>query len=115
MVVSMWIIFQKAGKPGWAAIIPIYNSIVLIQIAGKPIWWIFLFLIPFVNIVVSIIVLYNIALAFGKDGLFALGLIILPFIFYPILAFGKATYGVQITATPIETPPPTTPQIPISQ
>lgn len=92
MIVSMWIIFKKAGKPGWAAIVPIYNTIIMLEIAKKPIWWIILYFIPFVNIVISIIVIYNLALTFGKSGGFTLGLIFLPFIFYPILAFGKSAY-----------------------
>jgi len=109
IIVSMWIIFKKAGKPGWAAIIPIYNTIIMLQIAKKPIWWIILYFIPFVNIVISIIVIYNMALAFGKGGGFTLGLILLPFIFYPILAFGKSAYmqGVQTAASP-GTPPQAT-------
>jgi len=119
VIVAMWNVFLKAGKPGWAAIIPIYNSIVLIQIAGKPIWWILLYLIPFVNIVFSVIVIYNLAKNFGKGGGFAAGLIFLPFIFYPILAFGKSTYmpagqPAAPTAMPPQVPP-VIPQQPISQ
>ncbi len=91
-IVSMWKIFTKAGQPGWACIIPIYNIIVMIQIAGKPLWWIALFLIPFVNIVVGILLTVAIAKAFGKGGGFAAGMILLPIVFYPILAFGSATY-----------------------
>jgi len=88
----MWRIFEKAGRPGWAAIIPIYNSIVKLQIAGKPVWWFFLYLIPLVNIVIAIIVTVAFARVFGKGGWFAVGLIFLSFIFYPILAFGDAQY-----------------------
>ena len=92
VIVGMWKVFTKAGKPGWAAIIPIYNVIVLLEVVGKPVWWIVLLLIPFVNIVISI--LLNLALAerFGKDGLYAVGLIFLPFIFLPMLGFGSSTY-----------------------
>src|SRR5207237_10077413 len=88
MVASMWKIFTKAGKPGWAAIIPIYNLIVLLEIAGKPLWWFILMLIPFVNIVVFIMVLVSIARNFGKGVGFAIGMLLLPFIFYPMLGFG---------------------------
>ncbi len=105
MIASMWIIFKKAGKPGWAAIVPIYNNVVMLQIVNKPIWWIILYFIPFVNIVISIIVVYKLALAFGKGGGFALGLILLPFIFYPILAFGKSSY-MQGSPTNFSTPVP---------
>jgi hypothetical protein len=92
IVIGMWKVFTKAGKPGWAAIIPIYNMIVLLEIAGKPIWWFILMLIPFVNIVVIIIVLIALARNFGKGVGFAIGLLLLPFIFYPILGFGDAKY-----------------------
>ncbi|MGA8807804.1 MAG: DUF5684 domain-containing protein [Thermoanaerobaculia bacterium] len=92
IVAGMWKVFVKAGKPGWAAIIPIYNVIVLLEIAGKPLWWFILLLIPFVNLIVMIIVLVALARNFGKGIGFALGLLILPFIFYPILGFGDARY-----------------------
>jgi hypothetical protein len=92
MLVSMWKIFTKAGQPGWASLIPIYNAIVLLQIAGKPVWWILLLIIPFVNIVVGIMVLAGMVSAFGKGAGYVVGLIFLPIIFYPMLAFGDAQY-----------------------
>jgi hypothetical protein len=92
MIISMWKIFSKAGKPGWAAIIPIYNIIVLLEIVDKPLWWIILILIPFVNIVISIILCIELAKKFGQSAGFAVGLILLPIIFYPILGFGGAKY-----------------------
>lgn len=92
MLISMWKIYTKAGKPGWAAIIPIYNLIVLLEIVDKPLWWIILMLIPFVNIVISIIVTVELAKKFGQSVGFAIGMIIIPIIFYPILAFGGAKY-----------------------
>jgi hypothetical protein len=92
MIISMWKIFTKAGKPGWASIIPIYNIIVMLEIAGRPLWWFILMLIPFVNIIIWIIVLIDIAKRFGKGVGFAIGMLILPFIFFPILAFGDAQY-----------------------
>jgi len=92
MVIAMWKVFVKAGQPGWAILIPIYNTIVLIQIAGKPVWWFLLMFIPFVNFVIAIIVLLEIAKRFGKGGGFVAGLIFLPFIFWPILGFGSAEY-----------------------
>src|SRR5687767_953845 len=82
----------KAGQPGWAAIIPIYNVVVLLRIAGKPLWWIILLIIPLVNIIVWIIVSVAIANNFGRGTLFGIGLLVLGIIFYPILAFGDATY-----------------------
>jgi len=93
MIAAAWKMFEKAGKPGWAAIVPIYNAIVLLDIVGKPMWWIILMLIPVVNIVVGIIVLVRLARSFGKDVGFAIGMIFLPFIFYPILGFGDAQYS----------------------
>ena len=92
IIASLWKVFTKAGKPGWACIIPIYNIVVLLEIVGKPIWWIILLLIPLVNIVVLIIVYVALARAFGKGVGFALGLIFLGIIFFPILAFGSSTY-----------------------
>ena len=92
MIASMWKVFSKAGKPGWAAIIPIYNIIVMLQIAGKPVWWIVLFLIPIVSLIASILVAIGIANNFGKGTGFGLGLAFLSPIFYPILAFGSAQH-----------------------
>ncbi len=91
-IVGMWKMFAKAGQPGWAAIIPIYNAIVLLQIVGRPWWWILLFLIPIVNFIIAILVLVDLAQVFGKGAGFAIGLIFLGFIFVPILGFGSATY-----------------------
>ena len=92
IIASMWKIFTKAGQPGWAAIIPIYNAYVLLKVAGKPGWWLILMLIPIVNIVVSILMLVGITTNFGKGGGFVVGMIFLPIIFYPMLAFGSAEY-----------------------
>jgi hypothetical protein len=92
VIASIWIIFSKAGKPGWACIIPIYNIIVLLDIVGKPWWWLLLMIIPLVNIVIIIIVYHKLSLSFGKGGGFTVGIIFLAFIFLPILAFGEAKY-----------------------
>lgn len=100
MVISMWKIFTKAGKPGWAAIIPIYNLVVLLEVVGKPVWWIILFLIPIVNIVIAIMVTHQLSLAFGQGIGTTLLLIFLPFIGYPMLAFGSAQYTRPIDTTP---------------
>jgi len=54
VIVGMWKMFEKAGKPGWASLIPIYNFIVLLEIVGKPLWWIVLMFIPIVNIIFAI-------------------------------------------------------------
>lgn len=92
VIAGVWKTFTKAGKPGWACIIPIYNVIVLLQIAGRPLWWIILLIIPLVNLIISIIVSIDIAKAFGKGAGFGWGLAFLGFIFYPILGFGSAQY-----------------------
>jgi hypothetical protein len=92
MIASFWKVYAKAGQPGWAAIIPIYNVYVLLKIAGRPGWWLLLFLIPLVNLAIAIIVGIDVAKAFGKGAGFGLGLALLAVIFYPILGFGRATY-----------------------
>lgn len=91
-IACMWKIFAKAGKPGWAAIVPIYNIIVLLEIIGKPWWWLFLMMIPLVNFIIMIIMALELAKVFGKGAGFGVGLILLGFIFYPILAFSDAKY-----------------------
>jgi hypothetical protein len=92
MIASLWKVFVKAGKPGWACLIPVYNIIVMLEICGKPMWWIVLMFIPVVNIIVLILLVIALAKSFGKDTMFAVGLILLGIVFYPILAFGDAKY-----------------------
>ena len=91
-IVAQWKVFTKAGKPGWACLIPIYNIIVLLEIVGRPLWWIILAFVPLANIIISIMILVDLAKAFGQGGGFAVGLILLAPIFWLILAFGSATY-----------------------
>lgn len=92
IIAGFWKVFVKAAKPGWAAIVPIYNVIVLLQIAGKPLWWIILFFIPLINLVAAVLVGLAVAKQFGKSEIFGVGLGLLGFIFYPILGFGDAQY-----------------------
>jgi len=92
MIAALWKIFVKAGEPGWAAIIPVYNLVVMLKIVGRPVWWIVLFLIPFVNLIMGFIVAFDLAKVFGKGAGFALGMIFLFPIFYPILAWSDAKY-----------------------
>ena len=93
MIIAMWKIFTKAGKPGWAILIPIYNIIVMLEIVGKPTWWIIIILlVPIVNIVFLIWMINLLSLSFGKDVGFTIGILLLSFIFIPILGFGKAEY-----------------------
>jgi hypothetical protein len=90
MIASFWKIFAKAGQPGWASIIPIYNWIVWCRIAGRPAWWVLLLLLCFP--IFFIILCIDLAKSFGKGAGFAVGLILLGIIFFPVLAFGSAQY-----------------------
>lgn len=92
LIIGWWKIYEKAGQPGWAAIIPIYHWIIMLRTAGKPTWWVILFFIPFVNLVFFIWTLNMISKSFGKDEGFTVGLVLLRFIFVPILGFGSAKY-----------------------
>ena len=98
VIASQWIVFRKAGKPGWAVIIPVYNFVVVLRIVNRPIWWIILMFIPLVNFVISIILINDLAKSFGKGTGFTIGLFFLSFIFLPILAFGKSQYTKPVRA-----------------
>ncbi|OQA02882.1 MAG: hypothetical protein BWY69_00789 [Planctomycetes bacterium ADurb.Bin401] len=93
IIASLWKVFTKAGRPGWAAIIPIYNAYILIQIVSKPVWWLILMFIPLVNLIIMFILDLELAKRFAKGTGFAVGLFFLPFIFFPILAFSDAQYS----------------------
>ncbi|HOJ17083.1 MAG TPA: DUF5684 domain-containing protein [Ignavibacteriaceae bacterium] len=100
MIITMWKIFAKANKPGWAAIIPIYNMIVLLEVVGRPLWWILLMLIPCVNIVIGVILCFDLAKSFGKDAAFGIGILLLGIIFLPIIAFSSNIQYVGPAAAP---------------
>src|SRR5579864_2375630 len=89
---GMWKMFEKAGQPGWACLVPIYNIFILVRIVGKPDIWVLFMLIPFVNFIIGILLAIEVARVFGKGTGFGIGLIFLPMIFYPILGFGDARY-----------------------
>jgi hypothetical protein len=89
MIVSLWKIFEKANRPGWAAIIPIYNTYVMLEICGRPGWWLILMFIPFVSFVIAIILFMDLAKMFGQSGAFAIGLLFLPFIFFRFWGSGQ--------------------------
>jgi len=91
-IIATWRIYEKAGQPGWACLIPIYNFYVLLKIVGKPGWWLIWMFVPLANIVVGIWVINLLSISFGKNVGFTLGLIFLSIIFYPILGFGNAEY-----------------------
>src|SRR5262245_3986785 len=92
MIAACWKIFSKAGQPGWASIIPIYNVYIWCKIVGRPGWWVILMFIPFVNFIIGIILCIDLAKSFGKGVGFGLGLAFLGVIFFPILGFGSAQY-----------------------
>jgi hypothetical protein len=91
-VAGMWRTFEKAGKPGWAAIIPIYNTIVMLEIVGKPIWWIFLIIFPCTSFIFAIWTFNLLSKSFGQSEGFTIGLVLLPYVFFPILGFGSYKY-----------------------
>ncbi len=92
LLVSLWKIVAKAGEPGWSGIVPIYNMLVLAKIAQKPMWWGALVLIPLAGIVFQIWIWNRVVKRFGYSEGFTVGVILLPFIFLPILGFGSAQY-----------------------
>lgn len=114
MIICMWKIYSKAGQPGWAVIVPIYNLLVMLKIVNKPAWWFALFLSPILGSIVAmaspiagmivlvlsvivvfifnIIIIHRLSLSFGKGAGFTVGILFLPFIFIPLLAFGANEY-----------------------
>jgi uncharacterized protein DUF5684 len=99
LVASVWKTFVKAGLPGWGVLVPFYNVYLLVKLAGRPGWWLILLFIPLANVVVDVVLCTDIARRFGKGTGFAVGLFFLPFVFFPILAFGDARYSGATTAT----------------
>jgi len=110
-MIAGWKMYSKAGKPGWESIIPIYNLIVLLQIIQKPIWWIVLYFIPFVNTIITLLVALNLAKAFGKSAVFGVVLLWIFPIGYLILGFGSSKYAYGNVSTPTPATPPTTEQL----
>jgi hypothetical protein len=88
VLITFWRLFTKAGQPGWAILIPIYNIIVMLRVAGRPWWWLFLLIL----IIPALFIPFDMAKSFGKSTAFGVGLLFLGIIFYPILAFGNAVY-----------------------
>lgn len=113
MLVSMWKLYTKAGRKGFISIIPIYNGWVLFEIAGLKGWFILLMCIPVVNVIMMFMLYFKLAKAFGKSNGFAIGMLFLPIIFIPLLAFGKNEYALGLNYNnPVETtsnPEPTQP------
>ena len=92
MIASMWKVFTKAGQPGWAVLVPIYNIVIMLKMTGKPTWWLALFFVPVANFVVMVMIVIALAKSFGKGTGFGLGMLFFGFVFYPILGFGSAQY-----------------------
>ncbi|MFA7405715.1 MAG: DUF5684 domain-containing protein [Pelobacteraceae bacterium] len=92
IIAGQWIVFQKAGQAGWKCLIPFYNMYVMMEISGKPGWWMFLLLVPLVGIVIYLFAMLSLAKKFGRSELFGVGLVFLPMIFFPVLAFGGSEY-----------------------
>jgi hypothetical protein len=97
-IAGLWKVFTKANQPGWAAIVPFFNYYVLLKVVGRPGWWLILYFIPFVNIVIAIIVLWELAKSFNKSAGWFWGLLLLTFIFMPMLGFGSSTYAGPVAA-----------------
>lgn len=92
VLISLWVVFKKAGHSGWKCLIPVYNVYVLMQISGKPGWWVFLMFIPIVGTIFYLLAMLELADKFGRGALFGVGLCLLPMFCFPLLAFGGARY-----------------------
>lgn len=93
VVISLFKIFEKTREKGWKAIIPLYNLFIIQKIINKPWWWMILMFIPWFGIIWTIWSTNLLAKSFGKNRWFTLGMILLPFIFYPVLALGDNQYA----------------------
>ncbi len=82
-------VFEKAGKPLWAGFVPIYNLVVLLEIVGRPMWWVILLLIPFVNFIIAIILCLDLAKSYGKDTMWGILTVFFSFVMLPIMAFSS--------------------------
>ena len=84
---SWWMIFSKAGEAGWKVLVPFFNLFVLTKVLNKPVWWIVIYLLPLVG---YILISIQVSQLFSKKILYAVGLIFIPFVFYPMLGLGKS-------------------------
>ena len=106
-IAGLWKVLDKAGRPGWGAIVPIYNNWLIIEIVGRPVWWLALLFIPYASLVIVIILMVDLAKSFGKSTGFGVGLALLGPVFMPILGFGSATYlGPSVMQPPAPGGPP---------
>ncbi|MCB1324177.1 MAG: signal peptidase I [Spirochaetales bacterium] len=94
VVVGMWMIFEKAGRPGWKALIPVYNLIILLDIIGRPRWWIVFYLLIISAPIAALINAIDLGTRFGQErGWGVIWLWLLSFVGYPRLAFGPYIYA----------------------
>jgi hypothetical protein len=93
--------FKKAGEPAWQAFIPIWNTVVMLKIAGKPLWWIVLLIVPVVGLVVMVLAFHGLSTAFGHGAGFTVGLVLLPIVFYYILSYDSNPYRGATSAAPV--------------
>lgn len=96
-LVGLWKVFEKAGEPGWAAIVPFYNLMVMFRISGMSEMWILGCFVPCLNLYPFFMVHIKLAEKFGKDLGFGVGMAFLPYVFLPILGFGDARYEDSLT------------------
>jgi hypothetical protein len=99
VIAGLWATLNKAGRPGWGAIIPIFNLYLIIKMAGRPGWWLILYLIPIVNIIIALIVAIDVSQNFGHGAGYGILLWIFPWLMYLVLGFGGAQYN-QVVGRP---------------
>ena len=99
-IAGLWKMFEKGGQAGWKAIIPIYNYIVLLELIGRPIWWVILLFVPVVDIVIWFIMCLDTAKSYSRGTGTAIGLFFLAPIFFIVLGFSSdAEYKGPVAAT----------------
>ena len=89
VIIAMWRVYERAGEPGWAVLIPFYNMYVLTKVGGVSGWWVVVMFIPLINIIALFVVSIGVARRFDRGAGFGIGLALLPMIFYPMLAWGE--------------------------
>ena len=92
MIASGWRLLQKAGRPGWPVLVPVYGPWVALELLERPRWWLVPLLLPGVGVVFAVVLAFDVAKAYGRSPAFGVGLIALLPVFAPILAFGDAPY-----------------------
>lgn len=91
-IAGMWKMFEKAGKPGWAALVPFYGPYIQTEITIGCGWYFLLAMIPYIGFVYNVYLCYNLSKSFGYPWPFTIGLVLVPYVFYPIIGFSKNPY-----------------------